>query len=198
MNASLVATLRPERRRLLTALLVLPWLGASGCASAQLRPVEQLVSSTTLLAQLSKRFPYTQSIAGDLVTLELRNPKLRMLPDMNRIATVVALKLSSPLVGVGVPGTLDVDWRPRYEPADKTIRMADVLVRSVQLEGVPAEYAKWLDRNAPRLADKLLDGQVLYTLTERDTAALAAFGWQLGAFRVVPQGLKVRLDPLQR
>lgn len=190
--------MQPARRRLLTALLALPWLGASGCASAQLRPFEQLVSSATLLAQLSKRFPYTQSIAGDLVTLELRNPKLRMLPDVNRIATVVALKLSSPLLGGGVPGTLEVDWRPRFEPADKTVRMADVLVRSVQLEGVPAEYAKWLDRNAPRLASKLLNDQVLYTLTDRDTAALAAFGWQLGAFQVVPQGLKVRLDPLRR
>ncbi len=187
-----------ERRRLLASLLALPWLGAAGCASAQLRPVEQLISSTTLLAQLAKRFPYTQQVAGDLVTLELRNPKLRMLPDANRIGTVVALKLSSPLVGAGIPGTLGVDWRPRYEAADKTIRMADVLVRSVQLDGVPPEYAKWLDRNAPRLIGNLLGDQVIYTLTERDTAALAAFGWQLGAFQVVPQGLKVRLDPLKR
>ena len=180
------------------SLLALSGLGMAGCASAQLRPVEQLVSSTTLLAQLAKRFPYTQSVAGDLVTLELRDPRLRMLPDVNRIATLVALKLSSPLVGAGLPGNLSVDWRPRYEAADKTIRMADVLVRSVQLDGVPAEYAKWLDRNAPRLVAKLLDDQVLYTLTDRDTAALAAFGWQLGAFQVVPQGLKVRLDPLKR
>ena len=186
------------RRRLLGSLLALPWLGTAGCAVAQLRPVEQLVSSTTLLAQLVKRFPYTQKVAGDLVTLELRDPKLRMLPDVNRIGTVVALKLSSPLVGAGLPGTLGVDWRPRYEPADKTIRMADVLVRSVQLDGVPAEYAKWLDRNAPRLVSNLLNDQVIYTLTDRDTAALAAFGWQLGAFQVVPQGLKVRLDPLKR
>ena len=186
------------RRRLLMSVLAVPWLGLAGCASAQLRPVEQLVSSTTLLAQLSKRFPYTQSIAGDLVTLELRNPKLRMLPDANRIATVVALKLSSPLIGAGIPGTLGVDWRPRYQAADKTIRMADVLVRSVQLDGVPAEYARWLDRNAPQLVSNLLNDQILYTLTDRDTAALAAFGWQLGAFQVVPQGLKVRLDPLKR
>ena len=191
---------RTGRRRLLGALLALPWLGTAGCARAQIRPVEQLVSSTTLLAQLAKRFPYTQKIAGDLVTLELRDPRLRMLPDVNRVATVVALTLSSPLLGtgLGIPGSLAVDWRPRYEPADHTIRMADVLVRSVQLDGVPAEYAAWLDRNAPRLADKLLDGQLLYTLTPRDTAALAAFGWQLGGFTVVPQGLKVRLDPLRR
>lgn len=198
MKNHAIATLAHDRRRLLTSLLALPWLGAAGCASAQLRPVEQLVSSTTLMAQLSKRFPYTQKVAGDLVTLDLRNPKLRMLPDVNRIGTVVALKLSSPLLGAAIPGTLSVDWRPRYEAADKTVRMADVLVRSVQLDGVPPEYAKWLDRNAPRLVSNLLGDQVIYTLTDRDTAALAAFGWQLGAFQVVPQGLKVRLDPLKR
>ncbi len=191
-------SIRPERRRLLGALFALPWLGATGCANAQIRPVEQLVSSTTLLAQLSRRFPYTQKVAGDLVTLELRDPRLRMLPDVNRVATVVALKLSSQLVGGSVPGNLAIDWRPRYEAQDRTIRMTDVLVRSVQLDGVPAEYANWLDRNAPRLAARLLDDQVLYTLTDRDTSALSAFGWQLGGFTVVPQGLKVRLDPLKR
>ena len=190
-------SVRRDRRRLVS-LLALPWLGAAGSAHAQIRPIEQLVPSTTLLAQLSKRFPYTQKVAGDLVTLELHGPRLRMLPEVNRVATVVALKLSSQLVGGSIPGSLAIDWRPRYEAQDKTIRMADVLVRSVRLDGVPAEYATWLDRNAPRLAAKLLDDQVLYTLTDRDTSALSAFGWQLGGFTVVPQGLKVRLDPLKR
>lgn len=184
-----------HRRSLLQLLLALALI-RGGPLRAQLRPIEKLIPRAELQAQVAQRFPHTQAVAGELVTLELRNPRLALLPADDRIGTTIDLRLAAPLLGLAADGALVVDFRPRFEPRDRSIRMADVEVRALRLDAVPPEYRGWLDRNAPRLASKLLEDQLLYTLTDRDAAALAAFGWRIGQFRVVPDGLRVRLDPL--
>ncbi|MEO8249901.1 MAG: DUF1439 domain-containing protein [Burkholderiales bacterium] len=166
-------------------------------ASAQFRPIDYTITLTQLTMQVAKRFPYTQQVAGDLVQLQLSNPRLKLLPDANRVATNLDLKLVAQVLGAGTVGALGIDYGLRYEPADRTIRMTNAKVRSVRLDGVPAQYQSWLDRNAPRLAENLLEGYVLHQVGERELAMVAAMGYEPGSFKVTADGLKVTMNPKQ-
>lgn len=182
------------RRRLLVLVLALPALGARS-AAAQFRPIDYLIPKATLAAQVAKRFPYTHDLAGNLITLELLKPRLSMVPAANRIATDLDLKLVAPALGIASNGTLGVDFGLRYEASDRTIRMTQPKLRSVRLDGVPPQYQSWLDRNAPRLIELLLDDYVLHQVGERELAMAAAFGYEPGSFKVTAQGLNVTLNP---
>lgn len=176
-----------------TAFLFL--VAGFGSACAQFRPIDYMIPQATLAAQIAKRFPHTQPVAGELVTLELRNPRLSLRPDANQIATELDLKLAAPALGVASNGALAVDFGLRFEPSDRTVRMTHPKVRSVRLDGVPAQYQSWLDRNAPRLAENLLDDYTLHQFSEREMAAVQAFGYEPAAIKVVAGGLKVTLNP---
>ena len=167
----------------------------AACASAQFRPIDYTISKAQLSAQIAKRFPYTQPIAGDLVRLELLNPRLRLLPEVNRIATDLDLKLIAPVLGAAANGSLAIDYGLRFETKDRTIRMTNPKVRAVRLDGVPVQYQSWLDRNAPRLAENLLSDYVLHQVGERDLAMVAAMGYEPGSFKVTADGLRVTLNP---
>ena len=183
------AALIPRRAALLLPLLL------TGRARAQFQPVAYTIPLATLEQQVAKRFPYTQPVAGDLVRLELFNPRLSLLPVQNRVATDLDLKLAAEVLGAAAGGALSLDYGLRFDRRDRTIRMTDPKVRAVRIDGVPREYQSWLDRNAPRLAEKLLAGYVLHQVGEREMAAVAAFGYEPGEFKVVANGLKVTLIP---
>lgn len=181
------------RRSLLSP--VLPIVLCAGPAFAQFHPVDYTIPQATLAAQVAKRFPYTHDLAGNLVTLELLHPRLSLLPASNRIATELDLKLAAPALGVESNGVLGVDFGLRYDATDRTIRMTQPKLRSVRLDAVPPQYQSWLDRNAPRLIQLLLDDYVLHQVGERELAMAAAFGYEPAGIKVTAQGLKVRLNP---
>lgn len=184
------------RRTIARGAAVLALL-ATGCASAQFRPIDYTITLAQLTMQVAKRFPHTQPVAGDLVQLELSHPRLKLLPEANRVATNLDLKLIAQVIGAATAGALGIDYGLRYDPADRTIRMTNPKVRSVRLDGVPAQYQSWLDRNAPRLAENLLDGYVLHQVGERELAMASAMGYEPGSFKVTAEGLKVTLNPKQ-
>lgn len=187
-------------RRLALAMLGLPLLcwGAAGCAHAhQPRPIDYTLSLTALTLQVAKRFPYTQELAGQFVTLELLNPRLALLPASNQIATRLDLRLATGALGLASEGMLAVDFGLRWEASDRTIRMTQPKLKSVRLDAVPPQYQNWLDRNAPRLVEALLDDYVLHRVDERELAFATGLGYEPASLQVTAQGLKVRLNPKQ-
>jgi hypothetical protein len=159
-----------------------------------LGPIRYIISQAQLQQAVAKRFPYSQSL-GDLLELQLQTPRLSLLPERNRIATALDLTLSGQLLSDVYSGTIAMDYSLRFEPRDNTIRMTDVQVTRLNLDGVPPAYQDVVQRYAPRLAEQLFDGFPLHRISAADMARANGLGYGLGGFKVVPGGLQVTLDP---
>ena len=74
------------------ALLVL-----SGCAALNPGPRTYTISQAQLLELIAKRFPVNDRVA-ELLDLQALAPRIKLLPDSNRIATELDLNLSERLM----------------------------------------------------------------------------------------------------
>lgn len=159
-----------------------------------LGPFSYTIPRAQLQQAIGQRFPYRQSL-GDLLELQVQNPRLSLLPGRNRIGTVLDLTLSGQLLGDVYSGTIGMDYGLRFEPRDNTIRMTDVQVTSLQLQGVPPPYQDLVQRYAPQLAQQLFNDFPLHRISASDMARADSLGYELGGFKVVPDGLRVTLNP---
>ena len=157
-------------------------------------PFSYTIPQDKLQEAIAKRFPYRQGVA-DLLELQVQTPRLTLLPERNRIATVLDLNLSEQLMGNTYTGTIGMDYGLRFEPRDNTIRMTNVKVNSLNLSGVPSPYQAAVNRYAPRLAEQLFNDFTLHRISAKDMARANGWGYELGEFKVTPEGLSVTLNP---
>ena len=176
--------------------VVVFWTSLAACAKPLLNlgPFSYVIPQAQLQQAIAKRFPYRQGL-GDLLELQLQTPRLSLLPERNRIGTVLDLTLSGRLMSDVYSGTIGVDYGLRFEPRDSTIRMTRVQVTSLNLDGVPPAYQDMVQRYAPRLAEQLLDDFPLHRISASDMARANGLGYELGGFKVIPEGLQVTLTP---
>jgi hypothetical protein len=164
----------------------------AGCASVP-RTVE--ISQEQLQAALARRFPFNDR-ALQLLDVQAQAPRLQLLPESNRLRVDIALSASDRVVGRAMQGSLGLSFAPRYEPADASIRMADVRVERLDLLGLPQALQPQLHRLGPLLAERVLEGTALHTFKPDDVAK--AQGWTPSDLRVTPAGLRVTLQPPAR
>lgn len=186
------------RRRLLHALLV---VGASGglaaCGGLADGLGNQTLSQRRLAQLLAAGFPYSQDFAG-VVELTLQNPRLRLLPQSNRLGTALDLQVAERLTGQRFGGSLDLDYGLRFDAQAGAIRMADVYVERLDVTGLPASSRPLVTRYAPRLVELLLSDFVLYRLPEQRLALARQLGVGVSALRVLPEGLRIEMGPVAR
>ncbi|MEO6972709.1 MAG: DUF1439 domain-containing protein [Rhodoferax sp.] len=168
----------------------------AACAKPLLNlgPFSYVIPQAQLQQAIAKRFPYRQGL-GDLLEVQLQAPRLSLFPERNRIGTVLDLTLSGRLMSDVYSGTIGVDYDLRFEPRDSTIRMTHVQVTSLNLDGVPLAYQDIVQRYVPRLAEQLLDDFPLHRISASDMAQANGLGYELGGFKVIPEGLRVTLNP---
>ena len=151
------------------------------------------------LAQLqeliSKKFPQRRSFSG-LMELTLLNPRLRLLPETNRLGTLIDLSASELLMGTRYSGTMDLDYGIQFDAKDGRIRMADVHVGKLDFPAVPAPYQAIFVRNASRMAEQALNGMELHEIKPEQLAMVNGLGFRVGAVRVTREGLRVELLPV--
>ncbi|MGB3069440.1 MAG: DUF1439 domain-containing protein [Ottowia sp.] len=151
--------------------------------------------SAQLQELIGKRFPVRRSLSG-LIELTLLNPRLRLLPETNRLGTQIDLSAAEKIMGTRYAGAMDLDYGIRFDAKDGRIRMADVHVAKVDFPAVPGEYQPLFTRNAPRLAEQLLDGMVLHEIKPEQLAMVNGLGFRVGEVRVTREGLRVELLPV--
>lgn len=175
------------RRALLLGLCVLAACAGTG-------PRSSTISTEKIQSLLAQRFPYTGRL-GPLFELQAQAPQVRMLPERNRIGTVLQLQVSERLGRNVYNGTLDVDYGLRYEPSDQTIRLVDLHVNSLDFAGVPERYESLVQGLGPQLAERLLDDASLYQISAKNMATVDAAGYVPGSLEVTAQGLRITLLP---
>ena len=179
--------------RLLTLGIVTLLLGA--CANLlNPGPRAYTISQAQLLELIAKRFPFNDRVA-ELLDLQALAPRIRLLPESNRIATELDVNLTERLLRTAFTGSLAMDYGLRFEPSDNSIRMTDVKVSSLQFAGVPERYQPLVNSLAPRLAERLLNDFSLHQINAKDLGVVNGWAYAPGGFQVTPQGLTISLTP---
>jgi hypothetical protein len=180
-----------ERRVVMAAI----WL-LLGMSQALAQPSYK-VSAEQLQQAISQRFPVRHQVEG-LLNFDVQAPRLRLLPEQNRIASEMLVEVAGPALRRSYNGALELDFELRYEPTDQSIRAYRLQVHSMRLSGLPQRTAEVLEAYGPKLAEQALHEVVLHRLRPQDLALADAMGLQPATITVTSQGLVVGFETKQR
>jgi hypothetical protein len=148
------------------------------------------VSANQLQQAMAQRFPRRYPVAG-LFDLDVQAPQLRLLPELNRLGSEMAVKASGPALGRSYTGAFDLDFGLRYEASDQTIRAHHLRVISLRFPDLPPGQSELLNAYGQALAEKSLREVVLHQLRPQDLALPDGLGLQPGSITVTAQGLTI-------
>lgn len=185
-----------RRRAVLAACAVL--LAAAGCSASPHAAGQPgyTVSAGQLQRAIGERFPIRHRVEG-LLDFDVQAPRLRLLPEHNRVATQFVIEVAGPALRRSYTGELDIDFALRYESSDRSIRAHQLQLRAMRLFGLPERSADVLELYGPKLADEALGEVVLHRLRPKDLALADAMGLQPATITVVPHGLVIGFEMKQ-
>jgi hypothetical protein len=197
LSASCPAPRRSGRRTLLLALATPLWL-LSGCAGLPLGPDHVLLSEADLARRLAERFPFQKRYL-ELFDIQLSDPRLRLMPESNRLGTRFSYGVGGAWLGQrGIEGLADFSYALRFEPSDASVRLSEVRLDSFELPGAGAAQASQLRRVAGLVAEQWLEGQTIYRVPPERLQRAQGLGWQPAALQVVPGGVLLQLQPIKK
>jgi hypothetical protein len=180
------------RRRFLGAAL--RGLAAGAVALAGLQRAHAQPSYTVPLDQLqeavAQKFPRGVPVQG-LFDLTLQAPRLRLLPDVNRIGALMAVQAAGPALRRSHAGSFDVEFALRYEASDRTLRAHQIKLGRLDFPTLKPAVTELLNAYGPALAAQSLGEVTLHQLRPQDTAMFDGMGLQPGAITVTAKGLVV-------
>jgi hypothetical protein len=177
-----------KRRPLLTIPALLALFTCLPLRAAS--PPSYQVSLEQMQQALAQRFPRRYPLAG-LLDLDVQAPRLRLLPEQNRLATEMMVQAAGPALRRSYSGTFDLDFALRYEASDRSIRAHQLHVNSLRFADLPPRPAELLNAYGPALAEQTLQDVVLHTLRPQDLALADVMGLQPGPITVTAQGLTI-------
>ncbi|WP_394788618.1 DUF1439 domain-containing protein [Rhodoferax sp.] len=178
-----------QRRFFLTASGGLLAGGLAGAAWAQTQP-SYSVSMAQLQQTVAQRFPLRYPVAG-LVDLNLQTPRLRLLPEQNRLGAEMAIEAAGASLRRSYSGSFDVDFALRYEASDRTLRATGLHFQHLQFPDLQPAALELLNSLGPMLAEQSLREVVLHRLRPQDLALPEGMGLQPGSITVTDKGLLI-------
>src|SRR4029453_4367177 len=154
------------------------------------------ISAEQLQQPIRQPFPGGDKVEG-LLNFDMQEPRLRLLPEENRIASEMLVDVAGPALRRSYTGALNLDFELRYEPTDLSIRAHHLRVHSLRLSGLPQRTAEMLEAYGPKLAEESLHEVVLHRLRPQDLALADPMGLQPGTITVTSQGLVVGFEAKQ-
>ena len=167
----------------------------NACA-AVLGPRSIDVSQERLQQLVDRRFPVSKRYL-ELLDVTVSAPRLRLMPEANRIATQFDVSASDRLLRTPWKGAMDLNYALRFEPTDNTIRLHDVRVESLVIGDAPGPLQNQVNRLGRLLAEEMLDGQVVHTLRPEDVRNAQGRGYQPGDLKVTTRGITLTLNPIK-
>jgi hypothetical protein len=175
-----------KRRLLVSALACWPAVRLA----AQDQPRHK-VSAAELHKALSARFPRRFGPPG-LLEVQVSAPQLLLLPARNMLGASLVVQVSGPAVQPLPAGEMELVFRPRYEPSDRTLRASQPEVLDVRLPGAPPESTQAFQRVLPALMREVLGEYVLHRFSGRELALADTMGFEPEQLTVVDDGLLVQ------
>jgi hypothetical protein len=180
------------KRKWLLSLAAWMALGGAGLLAlpdARAQP-SYTVSSEQLQEAVAQRFPMRYPVAG-MLDLTVQAPRLRLLPEENRLGTEMVVKAAGPALRRIYAGTFDLDFALRYEASDQSIRAYQLRVNSLRFAGLPPGPSELLEAYGPALAEQALYEVVVHRLRPQDLMLADGMGLEPGAITVTAKGLVI-------
>lgn len=199
-RATYRATHLPARRLASLGLalgLTLPLaLCLPGCAGVNRLMGERTVeiSKADLLRKLSQQFPMRNQVM-EILDVTAQAPRLTLRPDTNRVLADVDLSATDRLFKRTHKGSLWLSFGLRYEPRDQTIRLHQLSIDKLSMEGLPESYQRQLTRLGAWLTEDRLQDHVLHRLTPDDLRRASDYGLSVSDIKITPRGLAIVLAP---
>lgn len=188
------------RRRALAAvggLAAITIAGATGCA-ALFVPRTLRIDEADLAARLAARFPLDRELLGRYA-LTLADPQLRLLPDDDRLAVELTLRVGDLRRPRQVDARVAFDFGLAVDAGESALRLVQPRLRRAELlrdGGDAVPLGDGALRAAMPLAEAWLDGLVVYRLPQRRVDQLRAAGLRLGELKVVSRAVELTLQPI--
>ncbi len=173
-----------------------------GCAALRPQPKTINISQERLMQLIGGQFPFNSKML-EVLDVGVSSPKISFDAANNRINTSLDLNVAgSGIVGLltkrEYKGGIDLSYGLRFEPSDNSVRMTDVKLNKLNVEGAPDLMERPLSRLGAALAQKLLSDLPLYKVSAQDLEAAKGWGYKPGAFKIAPNGLAITLDPIEK
>lgn len=183
-----------HRRRFLTAAPTGLALGGAamwllGMPAALAQP-SYTVPLEQLQEMVSTKFPRSVPVQG-LVDLTLQAPRLRLLPEVNRLGAAMVVDAAGAALRRGHAGTFDVEFALRYEASDRSLRAHQIKLGRLDFPTLKPAVNDLLNAYGPVLAEQSLREVTLHQLRPQDTALFDGMGLQPGPITVTAKGLTV-------
>jgi hypothetical protein len=180
---------------LLAGLLLALLAGCSGIGT----PSTLTLGEADLQRLIERRFPLDRRYL-EVIEVDVARPKLRLLPEVNRLAAVLDMDARDRVFGTAWHGRLAFDAALRWEPRDRSVRLQRVRVSEVTLadaaRGVPA--MPQAERIAALVAEQALEDMALYELPPDKAAQLQRLGIAPSAVTVTARGVEITFAPAPR
>jgi hypothetical protein len=190
------------RRFAFMSFLAALFVSLVGCAALRPMPKTLSISQERLMQLIGNQFPFNSKML-DVLDVAVSSPKISFDAVNNRINTSLDLSVAgSGVVGLltkrEYKGGIDLSYGLRFEPSDNSVRMTDVKMKKLNVDGAPELMERPISRLGLALAQKLLSEQVLYKVSDKDMEAAKGWGYKPGAFKIGAAGLAITLDPIEK
>ncbi|WP_119154791.1 DUF1439 domain-containing protein [Caldimonas tepidiphila] len=164
-----------------------------GCAG-MIGPRTVSLSSEELARVIGSRFPYRNRYL-QTIEVAVSAPRLRMLPQSNRIGTELQLTASELLLNRGWRGTFGLSHGLRFERSDASVRVTELRVDRLDVSGVPSAMESQLGRIAVPLAEQLLHDFPVYRFRPEQLRGLQGLRFVPAGIAVTHSGVSITLEP---
>jgi len=168
------------------------WSGSHDDDEHVAAPPGLQVSQAMLAQSVAQRFPVRYPVPG-LLNLDVQVPRLRLLPEQNRLAADMAIHAAGPALNRIHNGSFEVDFLLRYEASDRTVRAHRLRFDRLRFPTLAPAVVEMLNTYAPMLAQQVLNEVVLHQLSPQELAMADALNMQPDSITVTDQGLLIGL-----
>ena len=158
-------------------------------------PPSYTLSESDLQRLVERRFPIEKRYL-DVLDVSVSAPAIRVMAERKRVGTGFDVAVRDRLLGASWRGRLALNSALRYEPQDRTLRLQDVEVEGFTPDG--GGINPQAGRVGSLLAERLLEGMVIYTVSEDKLAQMQRLGYEPGAVEIGPRGLTIQSVPVRR
>jgi hypothetical protein len=175
----------------------LAWIGTLGGCAGITGPRVITLGERDLNTLVGRAFPLQRRVL-DLLEVEAAAPRVRLLPERNRLAVDVGLTVRDRLSGRRQAGQLAFDSALRYDAADPSVRLLQVSVAAITLDppigagpGTGPDSLAW--RVGRVLAERMLEDLPVWRPGAERLAQMQASALVPGAVTVTARGVEITL-----